>query len=456
MSIQVSLKVEIDANADLATIEQQVQEAGHQMMRQGLQQGVRQWERQHRTCPYCGSQQVRLEGTVARTIQALFGAVRLPRQRLRCQNCFHRFCPANQLLKPMRRGRVSPSLAEAACLAGSSWPYQQAAHVLARLSGAQISAEEIRLLTNRCGRELARGQEQAAVAAAVSSAASPVNQATEAAPPEDRTIIGLDGGWVPSREQRGGMEGKVAVVVRGKEVLREPSQPRADMMWVQLEKYLRRHRHPSVKRWRYRTHRYAATFAEARVLGQQAAAAVEQVGGMPSSQVVIADGAQWIKTQTHRHFPEATCILDWPHLWRTIAKAVRAVALQREVDPRWVTRQLRELGNWLWKGEVQKAETVLQRWQEEQKGHPPIKALTAALTYLKSQRDWIGNYEQWKRQGYPVGSGLIERSIALVINRRMKRQGMSWLRRNATSVVALRVAVLNEEWPFPAATHSVA
>jgi hypothetical protein len=186
------------------------------------------------------------------------------------------------------------------------------------------------------------------------------------------------------------MEGKVTLIVRGKEVLREPRLPSADMTWVQVEKYLRRHRHSSVKRWRYRTHRYAATFASSAVLGQQAAAAVQQVGSAQAEQVVIADGARWIKTQTQRHFPAATCILDWPHLWRTIAKA------------------------------------VLEQWQQEQKGHPPIKALTAAITYLDSQRDWIGHYEQWQQQGYPVGSGLIERAVAVVLNRRMKRQGMSW------------------------------
>jgi transposase-like protein len=455
MHIQVSLIVDIDASADLTTIEHQIQEAGHQTMRQALQQAVRNFEQQHRNCPYCGSGQVRLEGTVARTVQALFGAVRLPRQRLRCQHCFRRFCPAKGLLLPMHQGRVSPALAEAACLAGSSWPYRQAAQTLARLSGAQISAEEIRLLTNRCGRELAHTQEQAA-AAAVSAAAPPAEQPREATAPEERTIIGLDGGWVPSRQKRGGMEGKVAVIVRGKEVLREPSQPSEGMTWVQLEKYLRRHRHPSVKRSRYRSHHYAATFAPAAVLGRAAAAAVEQIGSAQSEQVVIADGAQWIKTQTQRHFPGATCILDWPHLQRTIAKAVRAVGLQREADQEWVKRQWRKLGDWLWKGEVEPVKAVLLQWQEELKGPPPLKALTAASTYLDSQRDWIGNYKQWRRQGYPVGSGLIERAVAVVINRRMKRQGMSWLRRNATSVVALRVAVLNEEWPLPAATHSVA
>lgn len=131
-------------------------------------------------------------------------------------------------------------------------------------------------------------------------------------------------------------------------------------------------------------------------------------------------------------------MLNWPHLWRTLVKAIRAVSVQREASPQWIKRQMHILSSWLWKGEFQ-----------------PATALTAALSYLDHQRDWMGSYDHWKQQGYPVGSGLIERAVAVVINRRMKRQGMSWLRRNATSVVALRVALLNEEWPFPAATHSI-
>ncbi|MBA2364702.1 MAG: hypothetical protein H0V86_14345 [Chloroflexia bacterium] len=41
-------------------------------------------------------------------------------------------------------------------------------------------------------------------------------------------------------------------------------------------------------------------------------------------QVVVADGAAWISKQTDWHFPRATKILDWPHLWRAVAKAVRS------------------------------------------------------------------------------------------------------------------------------------
>lgn len=69
-----------------------------------------------------------------------------------------------------------------------------------------------------------------------------------------------------------------------------------------------------------------------------------------------------------------------------------------------------------------------------------------ALRYLETQQDWIGNYEQWREQGYPVGSDLVERAVAVAINARMKKRGMRWKRANATAVVALRVQQINTEW----------
>ncbi|HET8851036.1 MAG TPA: hypothetical protein VFN02_00775 [Ktedonobacteraceae bacterium] len=108
------------------------------------------------------------------------------------------------------------------------------------------------------------------------------------------------------------------------------------------------------------------------------------------------------------------------------------------------------MSEWLWKGLAEAVKAVLWTWQEELAGHAPVKTLRAACRYLSSQRGWIGNYQEWQRQGYLVGGGIIEWAVAVAINRRMKRRGMSWLRPNATSVVALRVASLNDEWLLPA------
>jgi hypothetical protein len=82
--------------------------------------------------------------------------------------------------------------------------------------------------------------------------------------------------------------------------------------------------------------------------------------------------------------------------------------------------------------------------------------LEEAITYVENQREWIGNYQQWQEAGYPVGSGLVERGVSVVINPRMKRRGMRWKRTNANAVVALRVRLLNAAWDEASAKRRVA
>jgi hypothetical protein len=79
----------------------------------------------------------------------------------------------------------------------------------------------------------------------------------------------------------------------------------------------------------------------------------------------------------------------------------------------------------------------------------PREIIEKAITYLEHQRAWIGSYEHWRKLGHPVGSGMIERAVALVINRRMKKRGMRWRRANGTAVVALRTDLLNDDWITP-------
>ncbi|HZU03013.1 MAG TPA: hypothetical protein VFA10_25315, partial [Ktedonobacteraceae bacterium] len=198
MQVQVSLSIEISATANLTEMEEQIQVAGQQAMREALKQAIRQREEQTPCCPHCGHEPHRLEGTVRRTIATTFGRVEVARRRFRCQGCWHRWCPANQLFTELKGGIISQPLQEAATLAGCSWPYRVASGLLKRLSGAQISAEEMRLLTNRAGKQRATQQQEEAERACSSAA----QQAPSAEKSEQPMLVGLDGGWVGSREQR--------------------------------------------------------------------------------------------------------------------------------------------------------------------------------------------------------------------------------------------------------------
>ena len=440
MHVQVSLKLELAATANLTQMEQQIQEAGQQAMREALKQAVRHWEDQNTTCPQCGHQQPRLEGTVRRMIATVFGRVQVQRRRFRCQHCHRRWCPANGLFAELKGGTISVPLQEAAMLAGCSWPYRVASSTLKRLSGAHISVEEIRLLTNQHGKQRALHQQ----AEAEQACSSRTEEAPSAQNAEQPMLVGLDGGWVCSREQRGGMEGKVAVVCSRMEDLPMHTYS-TTFSWSErgVPRYPPRQRHRLVQR------RYVATFGPSRQLGSQAKAAAQLLCDDPSRPVVvIADGAEWIKKEQGRHFPQATCILDWAHLWREVSHAIRVAARAKPLSAQQRDYQLYLHRFWLWHGGVDQA---VQGLRDLGKGLPvePSDAIEKAITYLEHQRSWIGSYEHWRKRGYPVGSGMIERAVALVINRRMKKRGMRWKRPNATAVVALRTDLLNDDWVTP-------
>lgn len=94
-------------------------------------------------------------------------------------------------------------------------------------------------------------------------------------------------------------------------------------------------RRPPRQRHRLARRRYVATFASSAQLGQQAAAAARTVSeDARRPVVVVADGANWIKTEQGRHFPHATCILDWAHLWREVSHAIRAAARAKPLSER--------------------------------------------------------------------------------------------------------------------------
>jgi hypothetical protein len=95
---------------------------------------------------------------------------------------------------------------------------------------------------------------------------------------------------------------------------------------------------------------------------------------------------------------------------------------QGEVQRKWRKQQYEILAPLL---RQEQAETALVCLQALRPGadHKPIEALEDATTYLEIQRDWIGNYQQWQKAGYPVSSGLVERGVAMVSNPRMKRRG---------------------------------
>lgn len=429
MRITVSITVDLPASGTVDAVEPLIVVAGQAAMRAAVEAACREYERLAVACPACRSERLQSQGTDERRLRASFGRVSLRLRRLRCEDCGRRFRPADPFLQTLGGMNVTALLRDACVLAGSSWPYATAAVVLRGLCGAEISKESVRQLTMAAGSQEAHRQGDAArglltpsMAAIRAERGARLGQrapgAGDAGP--DRLLAGLDGGWVPSCDQPGGMEGKVGVVA------------------TDVEAVGRRGRQRLVRR------QYVATFGDAERVGQLIYAAAHHLGGEQAArQTVLGDGAAWIKTQAALHFPTATTILDWPHLARAVHKAIRAARPGR-ANCALRRRAHAEIAALLWDGAVEAAATELADLPPE--GTEPVAALDDALAYLATQRDWLGDYGAWRDAGEPIGSGMVEREVALVINRRMKRQGMRWRRANADALVALRVRTINDTW----------
>ncbi len=94
-------------------------------------------------------------------------------------------------------------------------------------------------------------------------------------------------------------------------------------------------------------------------------------------------------------------------------------------------------------GDVPTALSVVGAMQQQY----PHRALGEFATYLCNHAVRIPNYTARQAAGETIGSGAVEKGADVVVNRRLKgRRGMRWWRVRAGGVVALRLAVLNDEW----------
>jgi hypothetical protein len=73
------------------------------------------------------------------------------------------------------------------------------------------------------------------------------------------------------------------------------------------------------------------------------------------------------------------------------------------------------------------------------------RTLTKVIGYLENNRDHM-KYDVYLREGYPIGSGVIEGACRHVIKDRMERAGMLWTREGAGALLRLRVVHANGHW----------
>lgn len=144
----------------------------------------------------------------------------------------------------------------------------------------------------------------------------------------------------------------------------------------------------------------------------------------------VNDGAPWIERITDLNFPEAVQIVDWSHAKGKIWKVSKAVFGEESPEGReWVEDRL----DHLWSGKVRKVESALEELDLSSKRWPD--EVRQAPGYFAGNRKRM-RYDEFRAEGYPIGSGTVESGINSVVHHRMKRPGRGWERVNGHAMLA--------------------
>jgi len=384
----------LDPLADFAAFEHELRRIGREFtafLAQCQLDQQRGYDGPYRPCT-CG-QRLRYHGDRTRTVKTLAGDITLHRAYYRCPGCGASQTPLDDRLNLV--DGWSPGMAQMAALAGMQLPYRQAADMMRRLAGLNLSATAVERLTEHAGVRAER-----AVAEAEIPDPPPTGE-PDTPPPTGPTYVQVDGVMTPLRD--GWAETKLGLV-----------------------------KHPD-GRCRYVHHLGGPDELGQRLRRTAAATGVRDT----RSVVVMGDGAPWIWNLAERYFPAATQIVDWYHVVEHVHETARETF--GEGDPRghaWTTR----LRDRLWREGAAGALDFLAR--SKYRNRESVQNLQSYLTNNVNRM----NYPAYRRKGLDVGSGSVESGCKQVVQARLKRAGMRWTCRDASRVIALRCLYLSNLW----------
>lgn len=161
------------------------------------------------------------------------------------------------------------------------------------------------------------------------------------------------------------------------------------------------------------------------------------------TRVALTDGAEALQRHTQAKLPGFTLVLDIihvdEHLWQV------GTALYGETDPQrnaWVEAQMLDIL-------TSRSDVVVQRLEEQAQPLPKNssvgKVLRREANYLRRNCSHM-DYAEYLRQGWPIGTGVIEGTCRHLVKDRMELSGMRWTVTGAGALLALRAVNENSDW----------
>jgi len=168
--------------------------------------------------------------------------------------------------------------------------------------------------------------------------------------------------------------------------------------------------------------------------------------GIENAKAVAAvmDGADWEQNFIDFHCPQAERILDFAHAAQHISPIGEHLHGEHTPESQaWLKERLHLLKH-------EGPDAILNEFETLQRKLPDIQVISSNLAYLKKRKAQM-QYPLFQAQGWPIGSGIVERGNKLVVEPRLKGAGMHWAEAHVNSMLAISNILCSgrwkEEWP---------
>ena len=339
-------------------------------------------------------------------VQCLFGTFPIERDYYYHAGKKQGHSPADAALG--LEGGYTPALARLICLEGADEPgYEKAERHLAETGGIAVSARQIQRVVQRVGAEAQSWQEREGQPGAGEASVLYVSGDGTGVPMRREELAGRKG-----KQPDGTAKTRQAYLgcVFTQHQTDEQGQPVRD--------------HDSTT--------YVSSFKPIGEFGPLLRQEALRRGlGSAAQVVLLIDGATGLERMGQDCFKDAVQIVDFYHALEHAGKVIEAFIGKRHPDfqkqrHRWAKRLLQD-----------KVASLIQETRQAAQGKAQLQAVAEALGYFERNVERM-QYGTFRKNGWFIGSGVVEAGCKTVIGARCKQSGMFWSEPGAENVLALR------------------
>lgn len=350
------------------------------------------------------------KGRAAFQVHGIFGSFELRRDYYYHEGKQQGHYPADAALG--LEGDNTPALARLVCLEGADEAsYEKAEKHLRETGGIHVSARQIQRLVQPVGKAAQAWQEREALAPQAGAKAVPV------------MYVSGDASGVRMRSEE--LEGRAGKQPDGS------AQHRMAYLGCVFTQHRRDEKGHPVRDYESTT--YVSTFDAIEDFGPLLRQeAIRRGLGLARQVVLLIDGATGLAHMGRLCFPTAIQIVDFYHALEH-AGGVLVALLGGKEHPNYKAR----LSRWARQLLKDQVEKLIAQTRKECAGTAGAEGVEKELAYFVNNVSRM-QYGTFRRQGFFIGSGVVEAGCKTVIGARCKQSGMFWGRAGAENILALR------------------